>query len=163
MNRTAVDTIKEIVDRQRQVLLREREEIDGNLAQNEARKPTLESLTAGERPDPKDLRELDEVATLISRDRWRREWIVKHIDGLNRLEEEVLRAAQEKEMEVLSRALQEVREARQKIEGEEIPSLDAKLENCRREISRLEARAVEISDRLSGLRRGSTSETESQK
>jgi chromosome segregation ATPase len=122
----------------------------------------LASLTAGEDPEPKDLRQLDEITTVISRDRWRREWILKHLDGLNHLEAEVLRAAQEKEIEALSKALQDVREARQRIEGEQIPMLEEKLENCRREIARLEARAVEISDRLSSLRRGGAVETEGQ-
>lgn len=158
MDQKVARAIKEIVDRQRSVMLKEREEIDITLSRGETKRAELESFTGAEMEatsDPLKLRQLDEVVSSISNDRWRREWISRQIDHLDRLEEEIINAAQEKLKESLTLDLQKIREIRQKIEDDEIPRLEQEMERFRRELSKLEARAVEISDQLSNIRRGS--------
>ena len=93
MDRDLMIAISEVMTRHRESLLRERDDIEKELAEMERKKPSLESQAAENDQDPLLLRQLEEISTAISRDRWRREWLNDQIAVLDQIGEEIGRAA----------------------------------------------------------------------
>lgn len=152
MDKELMASISEVMERHRESLLRERDEIAASLAEREKQKPILESRAAEGDGDPVLLRELEALSTSISRDRWRREWLTEQIAVLDQISEEINRAAAEAEVKEVEEELQRVRARRLEIE-EETPELERRIEELRNEIPRLETAVVSLTARLASLRK----------
>jgi chromosome segregation ATPase len=155
MDQDLMLAISDVMMRHREALVRERDDIEKELAEMERRKPALESQAAENDQDPLLLRQLEEVSTAISRDRWRREWLNEQIAVLDQIGEEIGRAAAEVEIAQLERELERIRTERARID-DQIPDLERRMEDLQSEIPRLETAVVSLTSRLAALRKEQT-------
>lgn len=152
MDKEVMVAISDVMRRHREDLVRDRDEIALALADKEKQKPVLESRAAEKNGEPILLRQLEELSTSISRDRWRREWLTEQIAVLDQIREEIMRTAAEVEMKELELELDRIRARRSDID-DAIPELERRIEELRSEIPRLEAGVVALTSRLAALRK----------
>jgi chromosome segregation ATPase len=152
MDKELTAAISEVMERHRENLVLERDDIEKSLAEKEKEKPSLESRAAEKDGDPILLRELEELSASISRDRWRREWLTEQIAVLDQISEEIGRAAAEVETKEIEAELEQVRAKRIAID-EQVPELERQIEELKSDIPRLETVIVELTRRLAALRK----------